>query len=318
MNDFPDISIVVPMHNEEGNVVPLWEAVDNVIPRLDRNVELILVNDGSTDDTGRLLEELAAKDTRVRVIELDGNWGQASAFCAGFEAARGSIIMTMDGDLQNDPEDFPRALAKLEEGFRVVTGWRRDRKERYWNRVLPSMCANWLIGRVTGVPIHDNGCGLKAYRAEVVKGTYLPRGFNRFMPAIFGVKADEVAEIIANDRKRLAGHTHYGLERIFIVLKDLMAIPWIRRNPSRYRTVFSVLRILSGVGAVGFFALRIAGGSGYWLIVATLLFLMALICQLIVQNLDRFLETQQSKGFRIRRVIGDAAEAETTDRNAAL
>ena len=298
-----EISIVVPMHNEEGNARRLWEEVDRVIPELDGKAELVLVNDGSTDRTGELLRELASEDPRVRVVELDGNWGQASAFCAGFEVARGDVILTMDGDLQNDPADFPKALSKLREGYRAVTGWRSDRQERYWDRVLPSKCANWLISKATGVPVHDNGCGLKAYRADVVKGTYLPRGLNRFMPAIFGVKAGELAEIRVNDRARHAGETHYGLKRIFIVLKDVLAVPAILKSPERGLSFYKTLRVVSVAAAAAFIIGAACGPSRWWLIPAAVAAPAAFAAHLIVQNLQRFLDTQQTKGFKIREVF---------------
>ena len=302
--DAPDISIVVPMHNEEGNVERLWEEVDAVIPELDGSVEIILVNDGSSDRTGELLRGLVEKDPRVRAVELDGNWGQASAFCAGFEVARGEVILTMDGDLQNDPADFPESLAKLREGYKAVTGWRKDRQERYWDRVLPSKIANWLIGVVTRVPIHDNGCGLKSYRADVVKGTYLPRGFNRFMPSIFGVKADEVAEIRVNDRERFAGATHYGLKRIFIVLKDLLALRAVTAtNPDRRRTFYSAVRTLSIMSALSVTGLAI-GGQGVWWAVGLVPACIAwFLSHLVCANISRFVETQRTKGFKIREIV---------------
>jgi glycosyltransferase involved in cell wall biosynthesis len=299
-----DVSIVVPMHNEEGNVQRLWEEVDRVIPQLKGSVELVLVNDGSTDRTGELLRELAGKDPRVRVVELDGNWGQASAFCAGFEAARGQVVMTMDGDLQNDPADFPKALAMLNEGFRVVTGWRKDRQERYWDRVLPSKCANWLIGAVTGVRLHDNGCGLKAYRADIVKGIYLPRGFNRFMPAIFGVRRDEVAEIVVNDRKRHAGQTHYGLKRLFVVMKDLLAIPAILSGAKRRLPVYQSIHVLSMVGIAAIIVWALLGHPGWWLLAVLPLLVLGGVAHLVTGNLKRFLEVQRTKGFKIREIIG--------------
>jgi glycosyltransferase involved in cell wall biosynthesis len=300
----PDISIVVPMHNEEGNVERLWEEVDAVIPDLEGSVEIILVNDGSTDRTGELLRSLAEKDPRVRAVELDGNWGQAAAFCAGFEVARGAVILTMDGDLQNDPADFPKSLAKLREGFKAVTGWRKDRHERYWDRVLPSKIANWLIGVVTKVPIHDNGCGLKSYQAEVVKGKYLPRGFNRFMPSIFGVKADEVAEIPVNDRERFAGSTHYGLKRIFIVLKDLLALrATMAAYPNRELTLYTTARTFGIMLSLAIAGVTI-GGQGLWwaagLVPAgILIFLSHLVCI----NISRFMKTQKTKGFKIREIV---------------
>src|SRR5438876_104430 len=161
----PELSVVTPLHNEEANVCALFQAICAALEPLGRSFEVLLVDDGSTDSTGDLLDELADDDPRLSPVHLDGNFGEAAALCAGFEQARAPVILTLDGDLQNDPADLPRLLELLEEGgYRAVSGWRRQRQEQFLQRVLPSQAANWLIARVTGVPSRDNGCGLKAYR----------------------------------------------------------------------------------------------------------------------------------------------------------
>jgi glycosyltransferase involved in cell wall biosynthesis len=164
------ISLVIPVHNEEGNIEPLYREIKTVMDSLGEEYEILYVNDGSTDASGEILARIKAQDPRVRVLEMDRNRGEAAALTAGFHHARGEMVVSMDGDGQNDPSYIPRLLEKLKEGYKAVSGWREKRKEPYFTRVLPSRVANWLIGMVTGVKVHDNGCSLKAYRAEVVKG----------------------------------------------------------------------------------------------------------------------------------------------------
>jgi len=165
----PAISIVVPVYNEEECVLPLCRKIREACEPLGKPYEIIFVDDGSCDGTFEVLHQIHSQDGRVKVIRLRKNYGQTAAMAAGFEHAQGGSIVSMDGDLQNDPADIPRLLAKLEEGYDVVCGWRKDRKDKLISRKIPSMVANWLIGKITGVPIHDNGCSLKAYRAEIIK-----------------------------------------------------------------------------------------------------------------------------------------------------
>src|SRR2546429_246233 len=179
---------------------------------------------------------LRARDESLRIVELDGNFGEAAALSAGFAPARGALVVTLDGDGQNDPADIPRLLGRLGPELDVVSGRRRERQEAFLSRVLPSRIANWLIARATGVPVHDTGCGLKVYRRAVVTGARLPRGMNRFLPAVLGVRPARVAEEWVSDRRRGSGRSHYGLSRTFAVLRDLPALPvlvWLaRRRPA--------------------------------------------------------------------------------------
>lgn len=303
----PELSVVVPVHNEEGNVRPLFAAVCAALEPLGRPFEVVLVDDGSSDATGELLDGLAVQDRRLRPLHLDGNFGQAAALCAGFEAARGAIILTLDGDLQNDPADMPHLLALLEDGgYRAVSGWRRRREGSWARRVLPSVVANWLIARVTGVPSKDNGCGLKAYRSEVVKGVYLPRGLHRFIPAIFGVRADEFAQVEVADRPRHTGRSHYGLSRFFVVVRDLMAVPYLLAGPdrslSRVNTLIllAVMTLCAGVALL--LGMRRSSGAGLALIGLGALF----HAYSVRGNLQRWLRAQRKKPFRIRCAGGPA------------
>jgi glycosyltransferase involved in cell wall biosynthesis len=224
----PELSVVVPLHNEEGNAGPLCEALHAALDPLGRPYEALLVNDGSTDNTSTLLDALAAADPRIRPLHLDRNYGQSAALTAGFQAARGRYVLTMDGDLQNDPADFPRLLAHLERGgFDVVSGWREKRKGNVALRVIPSRAANRLISWVSGLPSRDNGCSVKAYRAEVVKRVSLPSGFHRFLPAVLGVRPQEFDQLPVSDRKRHSGQGHYGLSRFFAVIRDLLVLPYV-------------------------------------------------------------------------------------------
>ncbi len=316
MDGSPELSIVAPLHNEEENVQPLYEAIRDALEPLGRSFEVLLVNDGSTDRTPELLDRLAAEDARLRPVHLDGNFGEAAGLCAGFYSARGAVILTLDGDLQNDPADLPRLLALLEQGgYRAVSGWRRQRQEDMATRVLPSKIANWLIAAVTGVPSRDNGCGLKAYRAEVVKGVYLPHGLHRFMPAVFGVRASEFGQIEVKDRRRNAGKSHYGLSRFFAVVRDVLLIPYLLRHDpdTAHAWMKSLLALgaalfLGGLAAVPTRQLTLAAG----LSVTGLL--VALYANGVRANLERWIEAQRNKTFRIR---GERDALPSTDRAQA-
>jgi len=228
------ISIVIPMYNEEGNVELVYRETKAICEeiRVEKgyDYEIIFVNDGSRDRTPELLKEIKARDEKVRVLNMDRNRGESAAFTAGFQHARGEFIFTMDGDGQNDPRYIKDLLSKLEEGYKVATGYRLKRKEPLFTRKIPSFIANRLIALVTGLKVRDNGCSLKGYVAEVPKRLQIPHGFHRFLPALFGVKNSEVIEIPVLDRKRHWGRSHYGLKRTFEVLRELLTFPFLRRS----------------------------------------------------------------------------------------
>src|SRR5207247_189471 len=256
------LSFVVPVYDEEGNVGPLHRELRRAARRTRRTYELIFVDDGSRDDTLARLHALRAADPQLRVVELDGNFGEAAALSAGFAHARGDVVVTLDGDRQNDPADVPRLLARLGPELDVVSGRRSERQEAFLSRVLPSRIANWLIARATGVPVHDTGCGLKVYRREVVAGAQLPRGMNRFLPAVLGVRPTRVAEEWVNDRRRGSGRSHYGLSRTFAVLRDLPALPILVRLPRR-GLAFGRALGAAPVALVGGLLLAILAGLGW-------------------------------------------------------
>jgi glycosyltransferase involved in cell wall biosynthesis len=225
----PEISVVIPLRDEELNVVPLHEELTGVMAALGVPYEIILVDDGSADGTFAQLAAVQARDTRVRVIQFTRNFGQTAAFAAGFAAARGRLIVTCDGDLQNDPADIPGLLA-LAERHDIVCGWRRHRQDDFLTRHVPSVVANRLLGLVSGVRLHDNGCSLKVFRAEVVKPLKLRPGMHRYLPAIASQLGGRVAEVVVRHRPRRYGRSKYGLSRTFRVLADLVHLRGLMRQ----------------------------------------------------------------------------------------
>lgn len=246
----PRMSAVVPVFNEEKNVGPLFEELRNVFEGIGEPFEIVFVNDGSTDGTLDRLREIRRNDPRLRILDLFRNSGEAAALSAGFHHSRGEFVVTLDGDGQNDPADIPRLLEALRrDSLQAVSGRRVERQEGYWLRVLPSRIANALIARVTGVPVYDCGCGLKAYRRGALPRIHLPRGMNRFLPAILGVRAAQVAEVPTRDRARQHGTSHYGIGRTFVVLRDLCALPFLLRDPKQAEIQFGLAT--AGVAALG-------------------------------------------------------------------
>jgi glycosyltransferase involved in cell wall biosynthesis len=224
-----DLSIVVPVYNEELNVVALFDELTRALRHTARSYELILIDDGSTDQTFARLVTVQASDPRVRVIRFTRNFGQTAAFAAGFAQARGQFVVTLDGDLQNDPADIPRLLA-LAGDFDVVCGWRKDRKDDYLTRHLPSVAANRLIGLVSGIRIHDIGCSLKVFRADIVKRLKLRPGTHRYLPALASALGARITEAVVNHRPRQFGRSKYGLSRTFKVLVDLSRLRRMMRE----------------------------------------------------------------------------------------
>ena len=222
------VSVVIPLHNEEHNVVPLHEEVTRVLRSLGRSYEIILVEDGSTDATFARLRELQPRDPHVRVVRFSRNFGQTAAFAAGFAVARGRFIVTADGDLQNDPADIPHLL-DVAEHHDIVCGWRKERKDAFLTRHVPSVVANWLLGMVSGIRLHDNGCSLKVFRAEVVKPLKLRPGMHRYLPALASQLGNRVAEVVVNHRPRRFGKSKYGLSRTFRVAADVIQLRSLMR-----------------------------------------------------------------------------------------
>lgn len=224
----PELSVVIPLRDEEQNIAPLHAELTAVLERLGRPYEIILVDDGSSDRTFARLAEAHAVDARVRVIRFTVNFGQTAAFAAGFAAARGRFVITADGDLQNDPADIP-GLLDLAQTHDIVCGWRRRRQDAFLTRQVPSIVANWLLGVVSGLRLHDNGCSLKVFRTEVVKPLKLQPGMHRYLPAIASQLGGRVAEVVVNHRPRQFGRSKYGLSRTFGVIVDLVRLRRVMR-----------------------------------------------------------------------------------------
>ena len=236
------LSVVIPVFNEQENVQPVYAQLKEVLEQLGRSYEIIFVDDGSWDDTFHLLRGLHQGDRQVKVVKLRRNFGQTPAMSAGLDLARGDIVVTMDGDLQNDPSDIPRLLEKLEEGYDVVSGWRARRRDAFLSRILPSKIANWLIGIITGVRIHDYGCTLKAYRAKVLKNIHLYSEMHRFVPALATIAGAKIGEMVVKHHPRIHGRSKYGISRIGKVLLDLIAVKLLIRfspNPGHWFGIFS-------------------------------------------------------------------------------
>jgi len=225
----PEISIVIPLRDEEDNVVPLHGELTDVLDQIGVSYEVILVDDGSADRTFDRLAEIQRRDPKVRLIRFTRNFGQTAAFAAGFAEARGQYIVTLDGDLQNDPRDIPEMLV-LARRKDIVSGWRRKRKDNFFTRYVPSALANWLLGIVTGVRLHDNGCSLKIYRAKVIKPLKLRPGMHRYFPALASQLGGRVAEVEVNHRPRQHGRSKYNLSRTFTVVSDLFQLRRLMRE----------------------------------------------------------------------------------------
>jgi len=226
----PELSIVIPVHNESPNIKDLYDELTQTMGQYGRSYELLIVDDGSTDDTFDRLAALQARDPRLHVIRFRRNFGQTAAFAAGIKHARGRLIVTSDGDLQNDPRDIPAMVALIEQGNDIVCGWRKDRKDTFVTRRVPSMLANKLISWATGVDLHDYGCSLKVFRAEVVKPLRLRPGMHRYFPALTSQLGNRIVEVEVRHRPRRHGESKYGLSRTFGVVADLLHLRRLMRE----------------------------------------------------------------------------------------
>ena len=253
MTGQPEISVIVPFYNEEDNIRRMHAAIVAAVEPLGIPFEMVFVNDGSRDRTLEIAIEIAREDERVRVVNFRRNYGQTPAMAAGIEHAQGKVLVTMDGDLQNDPRDIEHFLAKINEGYDIVVGWRFNRQDKLVSRKIPSKIANWIIGKVTGVPIKDNGCSLKAYRASLIKEIPLYSEMHRFIPAMASIAGPRIAEIKVRHHARQFGQSKYGLSRIYKVLLDLMVIKTVASFTARPLLWFSMLA--TPVALVGTIAL---------------------------------------------------------------
>jgi len=244
------LSVVIPLLNEEENIPYLYEELNEVMGTIDADYELIFIDDGSTDKSPSLLKELHEKDDHVVVVNFRKNFGQTAAMAAGFDYAQGDVIITMDADLQNDPHDIPLLLEKMNEGNDVVTGWRYDRKDAFINRRLPSIIANKIISKTTGVNLHDYGCTLKAFSKEVIKNVKLYGEMHRFIPAIASGMGINFTEVKVNHRPRRFGTSKYGISRTIRVVLDLLTVKFLLSYATRPIQVFGLMGVISG--GIGF------------------------------------------------------------------
>jgi glycosyltransferase involved in cell wall biosynthesis len=242
----PAVSVVLPVFNEVESLPTLLNAIAQTFTEHQLRYEIIAVDDGSTDGSTQLLHQLAKTRSDLRAVLLRRNYGQTAAMAAGFNHTRGQVIVTLDSDLQNDPADIPRLIAKLDEGYDLVSGWRKARQDAAITRLLPSKIANWLIARVTGVRIHDYGCSLKAYRAELVADMHLYGELHRFLPALAFIEGARITEMPVKHHARQFGKSKYGLDRTFRVMMDLLTIAFIKKFLTRPMHVFGLL----GLGSV--------------------------------------------------------------------
>jgi glycosyltransferase involved in cell wall biosynthesis len=247
----PEISVVIPLFNEESNVLPLIQELSAVMRDMGRPYEVILIDDGSSDATFARLRETQARDPHLRVVQFTRNFGQTAGFAAGFAHARGRFVVTLDGDLQNDPADIPRLVA-LAETHDIVCGWRKHRQDAFLTRHVPSVIANRLLGIVSGVRLHDNGCSLKVFRAEVVRPLQLSPGMHRYLPALASQLGSRVAEVVVNHRPRRFGHSKYGLSRTFRVLRDILTLPSLRKQAidPAHPPGYEIRQVLETTGSV--------------------------------------------------------------------
>lgn len=315
-----DLSVVIPIYNEVESLPSLVQALTGVLEELSLASEILCVDDGSTDGTETCLRQLVRQYPRLRAIMLRRNYGQTAALAAGFDAAQGQIIVTMDGDLQNDPADIPRLLARLNEGYDLVSGWRRDRQDHALTRLLPSLVANWIIARVTGVPIHDYGCTLKAYRAEVIRDLNLYGDLHRFLPALAMIEGARITEIPVNHRRRPFGTSKYGLGRTQRVVMDLLTVYFMKTFLTRPMHIFGgagCLAMIAGLGLGLYLSLvKILAdqdiGDRPLLVLAVVLFLagiqlfsLGLLAELLMRT---YHESQQRPIYRIRQILGQRDE----------
>jgi glycosyltransferase involved in cell wall biosynthesis len=272
------LSIVIPVYNEEDNVLPLHERVTAAMQGIGVDYEVIVVNDGSRDQTAVRLQSLGSKDPRFKVVNFRRNFGQTAAMMAGIDYASGDIIVGLDGDLQNDPADIPKLLAKLAEGYDVVSGWRVNRKDAALKRNLPSRIANWLISKISGIHLHDYGCSLKAYRKHVVKGVRLYGEMHRFIPIYASWQGGRVAEIPVDHHPRIHGRSKYGLERVVKVVLDLIVVKFLASYANKPIYVFGGFGLVAVVFSflAGLYALYLKFFEGVSFISTPLPLLVAL------------------------------------------
>lgn len=314
-DEAPEISVFLPVLNEQPNLFPLHSKLDEALATLGRTAEIIYVDDGSTDGSLDVLRELARRDARVRVVSLRRNYGQTAAMAAGIDAARGAVLIPMDADLQNDPVDIARLLDKLDEGYDVVSGWRKERQDKMVTRKIPSLIANQIISVIGGVKLHDYGCSLKAYRHEFLKDVRLYGEMHRFIPIYASWIGARVTEIPVRHHARLMGKSKYGLSRTFKVMLDLMTIKFMASYHTKPIYVFGMFGMLSfciSLIAAIWAVIRKIGGESLirtplpifaivMFAVGVQFILMGLLAEMLVRT---YHESQEKRIYAVREKIG--------------
>src|SRR2546422_6061027 len=318
-SEAPEISVFLPVYNEEPNLLPLHAKLDESLRALGRSAEIVYVDDGSTDGSLKTLRELAHLDSRVRVVALRRNYGQTGAMAAGIDAARGRVLIPMDADLQNDPADIIRLLEKLDEGYEVVSGWRKNRKDPLFTRKIPSMMANWLISKIGGVPLHDYGCSLKAYRRESLADVHLYGEMHRFIPIYASWSGARVAEMPVEHHARTMGKSKYGLSRTIKVVFDLMTIKFIASYQTKTLYIFGYAGLLTFVVSFFFCVFAVLMKFASWphhadfvqtplpvltmvmLVLGVQFFFMGLLAEMLVRT---YHESQAKPVYAVRERIG--------------
>ncbi|PSN12539.1 glycosyltransferase [filamentous cyanobacterium CCT1] len=311
-----DISVVVPIYNEYESLPTLVAAIAQVLDGLERTYEIIAVDDGSTDGSSDRLRQLTQQYPHLVAVLLRRNYGQTAAMAAGFKYARGGIVVTLDGDLQNDPADIPRLIDRLDEGYDLVSGWRKDRQDNTLTRLIPSKIANWLIAGVTGVALHDYGCSLKAYRAEVIHDLNLYGELHRFLPALAFIEGARITEMPVTHHARRFGTSKYGLGRTLRVVMDMLTVYFMKKFLTRPMHIFGSLGLTSMAGGIAlgiyltlvkFLADQDIGDRPLLVLAVVLLlagiqlFSFGLLAELLMRT---YHESQQRPIYRVREIVG--------------
>jgi glycosyltransferase involved in cell wall biosynthesis len=312
------LSIVVPIHNEEHSILPLYDRLTAVLVGIRRPYEIIFIDDASTDRSHELLGHLVATDPRLKVVRLRRNFGQTAALSAGFHEARGKIVIAMDGDLQHAPEDIPALLRKIDEGYDIASGWRKERVDNPITRKIPSRIANWLMSKASGIDLRDFGTTFKAYRAEVLKDVHLYGDLHRFIPALASYYGARVAEVPIQNTPRVAGASHYGLGRTFRVLFDILTIRFLLKYSTRPMHFFGIAGLLGTVSGGAMLGYCLAVKLLFWrldiirehgpmmiaggllLLAGLMMFSTGLISELVMRT---WFETQDRRIYAVREIL---------------
>ncbi len=313
----PDISVVIPLYNEEESIPQLYDTLTGVLNEYGRSYEIVIVDDGSKDKSFSLLKNLAREDHRLRVVRFRRNFGQTAAFAAGFDHAKGEVVVTMDADLQNDPRDIPKLMEQVDAGYDIVSGWRKDRQDRFLDRKLPSMIANRLISNVTDVSLHDYGCSLKAYRREILKDVRLYGELHRFIPALASQVGGTVTEVAVNHHARKFGKSKYGISRTIRVVLDLIGVWFLGSYGTRPLHIFGGFGLLAtAVGiAIGLYLTVVKFALGQdigdrplllfavaTVLVGVQMVMMGLMAEMITRT---YYESQNKRIYIVRDVVNE-------------